>query len=216
MTAPAMPAWCQHGWRPGPADEPALTVIIWGIPGTAGSKSAFPIYRKGADGQREFTGRVVVAQDDKSGRNKTWRASVLEAGQVAVTAGDGIHVRPGYPLDEALIFDLVFTVPKPASAPKTRVTWPVSRPDLLKMCRAVEDELKSAAVIKDDARIVDYSRLSKVYPREDVDSLDAPGAIVRIWRKADVFGTRGNGFVANPGHPSPEEIARVMGPTPLF
>lgn len=188
MTAPAVPPWCVGDWRPGPHDDPAITIIVWGTPGTAGSKTAFPIF-KGSGPDRKFL-KVVVTQDDKSGRNRTWRAAVLEAGQVAVAAGDGLHVRPGFPLDEALVMDLVLTVPKPASAPKTRRTWPVSRPDVLKMCRAVEDELKSAAVIHDDARITDYGRLSKVYPREDVDALDAPGALIRIWRKADIIGAR--------------------------
>ena len=137
---------------------------------------------------RHFTGRVATVQDDKTGRNRTWRAAVLEAGQRAVAAGDGIHIRPGFPLDEALVLDMVLTVPKPSSAPKNRRTWPAARPDVLKMARAVEDELKSAAVMKDDARIVDYGRLSKVYPGEDVDALDAPGCLVRLWRKADIHG----------------------------
>jgi Holliday junction resolvase RusA-like endonuclease len=185
VTAP----WADGQWRPGPHDQPTLTITVWGRPGTAGSKTSFPIYA-GSGPNRHFTGRVATVQDDKTGRNKDWRTAVREAALRRVLADDGIHLRPGYPIDEAVLIDLVFTVPKPTSAPKNRRTWPVARPDTLKYARAVEDELKYAGVLKDDARITDYGRLSKVFPGEDVDALDAPGCVIRIWRKADIHGAR--------------------------
>jgi Holliday junction resolvase RusA-like endonuclease len=204
--------WVGGNWRPGPHDQPAVTLIVWGRPGVAGNKKAFPIYR-GSGPERHFTGRVVVTEAKGSERTKNWRTAVREAGQTYVAAADGIHLRPGFPLDEALVMDMVLTVPKPTGAPKGRRTWPITRPDVLKMCRAVEDELTSAAVIRDDSLIVDYGRLSKVYPGEDVDALDAPGCVIRIWRKADIHGAR---ISAARYAAAADAVARASVPPPLF
>lgn len=89
-------------------------------------------------------------------------------------------------LDEALAVAMVFTVPKPAAAPKRRRTWPMRMPDVSKLCRSTEDALTDAGVWKDDARVVEYLRLVKAYPGEDRDALDAPGAVIRVYRMAEV------------------------------
>ena len=36
------------------------------------------------------------------------------------------------------------------------------------------------SVWKDDAAVVEYRRLAKVYPGSDPDALDQPGALIRI------------------------------------
>lgn len=75
---------------------------------------------------------------------------------------------------------MVFTLPKPLSAPKRRRTWPDKKPDLSKILRSTEDALTDSGIIRDDARIVSYSRLEKVYPGEDPEALEAPGVRITL------------------------------------
>jgi Holliday junction resolvase RusA-like endonuclease len=77
-------------------------------------------------------------------------------------------------------------MPKPTSAPKTRRTWPDKKPDVSKLARSTEDAISDAGLWVDDARVVEYGRLAKVFPGEDRDALQSPGVIVRIQRMADV------------------------------
>jgi crossover junction endodeoxyribonuclease RusA len=108
---------------------------------------------------------------------KPWRDAVrLDA--VAVLDG----ITGWVPLDEPVALEMVFTVAKPVSAPKRRRTWPDRTPDLSKLCRATEDALTTAGVWRDDARVVEYLRLAKVYPGEDPDALSSPGAVIRVYR----------------------------------
>jgi crossover junction endodeoxyribonuclease RusA len=79
-----------------------------------------------------------------------------------------------------VIVDMIFTMKKPKSAPKTKRTWPKSAPDLSKLARSTEDALTIAGVYEDDARIVEYGRLAKVFPGEDPDALESPGCLIRI------------------------------------
>lgn len=41
--------------------------------------------------------------------------------------------------------------------------------------------------IDDDARVVEYVRLAKVYPGEDKGALDRPGCVVTIWTEAEMW-----------------------------
>lgn len=75
--------------------------------------------------------------------------------------------------------EMIFTMKKPKSAPKTRQTWPDRTPDLSKLVRSTEDALTSAGVWEDDARVVRCTS-SKVFPGEGPDSLPVPGAVIRI------------------------------------
>jgi crossover junction endodeoxyribonuclease RusA len=49
--------------------------------------------------------------------------------------------------------ELAFMLVKPASAPKKKQTWPVHRPDLDKLVRAVLDALTGSIII-DDSQVV--------------------------------------------------------------
>lgn len=170
--------------------EPVLRLVVLGTPGTAGSKSAFPVWRTGPDGRREFVKTVVVEKDLKKVK-ANWRTQIMNAASAQTICvcpdPDCTKMRDPFPLDEALAAALVFTVKKPTSAPKTVRSWPIARPDTLKYARAFEDALTAAGVLKDDARLVDYRRLAKVYPREDPDALDAPGAVFTLWRMATLL-----------------------------
>lgn len=135
-------------------------LVIYGRPAPQGSKRFV--------GMRG--GRGVMVESSKAVR--PWRELVHAA---AVQARCG---RP--PLDGPLSLRMVFTVPKPASAPKRRRTLPHRMPDLSKLARSTEDALVSAGLIADDARIVEYARLAKVYPNEDAEALEAPGVRILV------------------------------------
>jgi Holliday junction resolvase RusA-like endonuclease len=148
------------------APAPAgLSITVYGGPAPQGSKRYL--------GSPNGKGRLV----EMSKRVAPWRSAVVNAARQAIEVGG--HDDTWQPLDGPLAVRMIFTLRKPASAPKRRRTWPDRTPDLSKLARSTEDALTDAGAIADDARIVEYLRLAKVYPGEDVDALDVPGA--RIW-----------------------------------
>jgi Holliday junction resolvase RusA-like endonuclease len=141
-----------------------MKIIVYGSPAPQGSKKFV--------GHAKSTGRAIMVESSKKVR--PWRQDVKAAGEA---------VRNGAPaLDGALVVRMVFTLPKPASAPKRKRLYAMRKPDLSKLVRSVEDALVDAGVITDDARIVEYQRLAKVFPREDPEALEAPGVIIVIQR----------------------------------
>lgn len=141
-----------------------MRIVVLGTPGPQGSKRFLG---------NSKTGRGILVESSK--KVKPWREAVVYAAREVVQQG-------GYPfpLDAALVVSMVFTLAKPQSAPKRRVTYPCRTPDLSKLARSTEDALTQAGVWRDDARVVEYSRLAKVYPNEDDDALDVPGVVVTI------------------------------------
>ena len=116
-------------------------------------------------------GRGILVESSKKVR--PWRMDVKMAAEAARKA----H---GCTFDGPLVVSMVFTVKKPSSAPKSRQTWPDRMPDLSKLLRSTEDAITDAGLWADDARVVRYSNLAKVYPGEDPDALASPGVKVRI------------------------------------
>lgn len=145
-----------------------IALVCYGMPAPQGSKS-FKGMRKGKDGKEH----AVMAESSK--KVKPWRKDVEAAGKDAC-ARYGLTK----PLAGPIIARMIFTVPKPQSAPKRRRTYPDRMPDLSKLLRSTEDALTTAGVWEDDARVVEYSRLAKVYPGEDPEALDAPGVRVFV------------------------------------
>jgi Holliday junction resolvase RusA-like endonuclease len=105
-----------------------------------------------------------------------WRESVQHAAEDAI----GTAVHPVFPLDGPAGLHAYFTMPKPKSAPKKRTTYPVTRPDLSHLLRAVEDALQAAGVFKDDAQLIDETT-AKVYPGEHAQALHVPGVLIRVY-----------------------------------
>lgn len=133
------------------------------------------VYGKAApQGSKRHVGRGVMIESSKA--VKPWRDDVRNAALEAIEGVDS-----WVPLDGPLLVSMVFTVRKPASAPKRRRTWPDRMPDLSKLCRSTEDALTTAGAWRDDARVIEYGRLAKVFPGEDRDALDRIGAVIRIW-----------------------------------
>ncbi|MDM4721139.1 RusA family crossover junction endodeoxyribonuclease [Micromonospora sp. WMMA1363] len=141
---------------------PLLTITAYGLPAPQGSK--------------RHIGRGVMIESSK--RVKPWRDDVKNAAERFIESQRvrGLHWTP---LDEPLAVSMVFTLPKPASAPKQRRTWPMRLPDLSKLIRSTEDALTDAGIWRDDARVVECTA-RKVYPGEDESALASPGVVVRI------------------------------------
>lgn len=140
-----------------------VTFVVIGLPAPQGSK--------------RHVGRGIMVESSK--RVKPWRQDVVTAAREAMLLGDGTQAEP---LDGPLMASMVFTMPKPKSAPKTRRTWPDRTPDLSKLLRSTEDALTTAGVWADDARVVEYARAAKVFPFEDQAALDVPGARISVWQ----------------------------------
>lgn len=138
-----------------------LLIVAYGVPAPQGSKKFVGLAK---------SGRGIMVESSKKVR--PWRQDVKSA---------ALAVRDGAPtIDAPVRVRMVFTMPKPASAPKRKRTYPCKVPDLSKLARSTEDALTDAGIWKDDARVVEYSRLAKVYPGEDPEALDAPGVRIMI------------------------------------
>lgn len=135
--------------------------VVFGTPAPQGSKKFVGLTK---------LGRGILAES--SAKVKPWRQDVRAA---ALEARAGAAT-----LDGPLAVRMVFTLPKPASSPKRRRIFPMRKPDLSKLARSTEDALAEAGLIADDARIVEYSRLAKVFPGEDPESLDVPGVRIEV------------------------------------
>ena len=152
---------------PAIAAAPApLVIIVYGDPAPQGSKKFVGM----------INGHGMLVESSK--KVKPWRQDVVTAAKAAMAEGAA-------PLDGNLVARMVFTLPKPASAPKRRRTYPNKKPDVTKLARSTEDALVTAGVIVDDARIVGYDRQFKVYPNEDPEALSSPGVRIEIRRLED-------------------------------
>jgi Holliday junction resolvase RusA-like endonuclease len=138
-----------------------ISITVIGTPGPQGSKSF-----KGMAG-----GHAILAESSKA--VKPWRQDVVAASRAVMGSNP--------PLDEPVKISMVFTWRKPASAPKRRRSYPDRTPDLSKLCRSTEDALVTAGVLKDDARIVEYIRLAKVFPNEDPMAMPVTGVRILIY-----------------------------------
>jgi Holliday junction resolvase RusA-like endonuclease len=153
----------------GKADVVEIRVV--GLPGPQGSKKLV-----GRDGK----GRGILVESSK--KVKPWREAVVWAAREAMEEGAlSLERHCNGAVIGAVSVEMIFTLPKPKSAPKRRATLPDRKPDLSKLVRSTEDALTTAGVYEDDARIVEC-RSAKRYPGEGPDALDVPGCVIRIAR----------------------------------
>jgi Holliday junction resolvase RusA-like endonuclease len=137
-----------------------MQIVVYGNPAPQGSKRFLGV--KG--------GKGVMVESSKKVR--PWRQDV-KAAAIAVRNGSAA-------IDAPVSVRMVFTLAKPTSAPKRRRTYAMRKPDLSKLARSTEDALTDAGLLVDDARIVEYERLAKVFPGEDPEALEAPGVRIQI------------------------------------
>ena len=120
------------GFRAMAAPPPVCyRIVVYGSPAPQGSKKFVGTFT-GRDG------RTHAKLIESSKAVRPWREDVKTA---ALLARNGAP-----PLDGPLIVRMVFTMPKPSSAPKTRRTYPMRMPDLSKLARSTEDALTGARV----------------------------------------------------------------------
>ena len=143
-----------------------ITIRVYGLPGPMGSKRFVGLSK---------SGKGLMIESSKA--VKPWREAVKWAAIQSGARG----------LDGPLWVSMVFTIKKPKSAPKRKRTWPATKPDLSKLARSTEDAISDSGVWADDARVVEYLRLAKVYPGEDRDALDRPGCLITIMTEAEAW-----------------------------
>jgi Holliday junction resolvase RusA-like endonuclease len=156
----------------------AYTLTVRGMPAPQGSKKFLGTFA-GKDGRQH----AKLAESSK--KVKPWRQDVMAAGveareNMVALAWRGNQAAMPAPIDAPVRMVITFTLPKPASAPKRRRTFPMRTPDLSKLVRSTEDALTDAGIWADDARVIECSA-AKVYPNEGHDALDTPGAVIRIY-----------------------------------
>jgi Holliday junction resolvase RusA-like endonuclease len=126
------------------------------------------------------SGRAIMIESSK--KVAPWRDAVAAAGK---EARDG-----ALPMDGPLYVRMVFTIVRPRGHYRTgknahllrdgAPARPCVTPDVSKLARSTEDALTAARVWEDDARVVEYTRLAKVYANEDPEALDASGALIVV------------------------------------
>lgn len=144
------------------APHDSIRIVVRGTPAPQGSK--------------RLLGHGAMVESSK--KVKPWREAVRSAAEDARLVELDLSMLP--PLDGPLVASMVFTLRKPQSAPKRRRTWPDRTPDLSKLVRSTEDALTDAGMWTDDARVVEYVRLAKVFPGEDPEALEVPGVVIIV------------------------------------
>ena len=132
-----------------------MTIVVYEMPAAQGSK--------------KHVGNGIMVES--SAKVRPWRAAV----------GDAVRQQHSAiaKMEGPLWCRIVFTLPKPKSAPKRLRTWPNKKPDLDKLLRATFDALTLAGVWCDDAQVVSC-HVTKRYPGEGADALNTPGAFIQI------------------------------------
>lgn len=137
-----------------------ITFKVHGVAQPAGSKKAFvPTNKHTGQPFRRKGGGIVVNVTDDNSKSKGWKQEVAWAARQAY---DGPLLAG--PIRMTIAFYRVrpkghFT-PKGAQSKKGQETpFPISKPDLLKLTRGVEDAL-TKVIWADDAQVVDH-RLTK-------------------------------------------------------
>lgn len=111
------------------------TFTVLGTPKPQGSKRAFINPRSGRP--------VVVESAGPSLQD--WRTNVQQA---------AISAHKGPPLEGPVRVTMKFGLQRPKSHPKTRETWPVTRPDIDKLVRGVLDAITHVC-FNDDSQVTE-------------------------------------------------------------
>lgn len=142
-----------------------LAVRVTGLPAPKGSMKCI--------GGRGKVRHQLVA--DNAPAAKAWHERVVAAGEALLREAGG-------PLDGPLSVEITFTVPMPASVPRSRL-WPITRSagDVDKLVRLVLDGLTDSGVWRDDSQVVELTT-RKCYPHTPAPDLTpAGGALIRVW-----------------------------------
>jgi len=169
-----------HAAVPGPVEfaytlHYDLAIVVYGRPAPQGSKRHVG---KGAmvESSAHLKPWREAVRSEAVGELERWRTAFV--GPPTLLGIERTTPLGGWPVAARMVFTMA--APK-AARPGDR---PAVMPDLSKLVRATEDALVDAGVLADDKLIVEYDRVAKVYPRWDPESLDRPGAVIRLRRLA--------------------------------
>lgn len=140
------------------AQQPEVRFAVTGLPVTQGSKTAFVV--KGRPVLKESGGDAL----------KAWRYAIATEARGAAATTGGMLLGP-------LAVNLAFGLPKPASAPKRKRTWPIAQRsgDVDKLARAALDAM-TGVVFADDAQVIALAVTKDYGP---------PGVQVEVWPAGD-------------------------------
>jgi Holliday junction resolvase RusA-like endonuclease len=140
-----------------------MILTVWGTPVQQGSKNFVG---------KTKSGRGIMVEQNKE-RLDPWRGEIIKACR-QYQADNPDFVR----YEGAVVARLIFCFDRPKSIrPKVRPYMSVA-PDLDKLIRACLDGLTAGGAIKDDCQVVDFTRVAKVYCKEDPEALATPGAVI--------------------------------------
>lgn len=184
------------------AVDPVVAFVVYGSPAPQGSKR---VVARG--------GKVVPVE--MSAGLGAWRDAVRAMARRATRQWEREAGAAWEGLDEPVVVQAVVTMPASQAAVRSGRVFHTTTPDADKLTRAIGDALsptpvragdvrglpprqaaavreelarrrRREAVVVDDSRIVSWD-VRKVYPSTTVDSLGVPGALVRVWRVADLM-----------------------------
>lgn len=159
----------------------SLQFFVEGVPAPGGSKTVFPIYKKGSDrpvmvkrGEKWWP--LFNITDDAGERNKEWRKAVGFAAKE--------KMRGNRPVTGAVLGHFIFHMKRPKAHFRSNGTLRpdaplhhIQKPDALKLARSTEDAM-TGIVYADDAQTITISA-SKIW------SLDKSGCMVTFTRAED-------------------------------
>lgn len=144
-----------------------MIITVYGEPAPQGSKRA--VNRGNAN--------RPVSIVDSSPKLAPWRSDVINATHNAMRLEKEL-TGCWFTMAGPIVARMVFSFRRPKSVTYAKRPFPSVYPDLSKLARSTEDALKAAGAIMDDALIVDYTRLAKMYCNEDPEALESPGCYI--------------------------------------
>jgi len=152
-----------------------MIIQVYGNPAPQGSKKFMGTTK---------SGRGILVEANS--RTTPWRADVMTAARAVLD-----HLGWPMPFDKAVVARMVFSFARPVSVKRAKRPFCSVAPDLSKLVRATEDALTAAGVWADDALVVEYTRLAKVYCGEDEEALDRPGCLIVVGWQVDSIPVEG-------------------------
>lgn len=144
-----------------------MMITVWGKPVQQGSKDFVG---------RTKSGRGIMVEQNKE-RLDSWRGEIIKA------CREYQRDNPTFTrLEGAIVARLIFCFDRPKSVSRRKRPFMSVAPDLDKLIRACLDGLTAGGAIADDALVVEFTRVAKVYCKEDPEALDIPGAVIVLGR----------------------------------
>lgn len=180
--------------------DPVVAFVAYGVPAGQGSKRPLP------------GGRLK----EQSAYVQPWRQAVRRVARRAIADHERRTGQRWVALNEGVVISAVVTTPATDAATRRGDIYSLGSPDLDKLQRAIGDAIspqplslgdgkglpeaarkrvreelmaqrRRVSVLHDDARIVGWEHVAKVYPARTVDALGFSGVVVQVWRVEELL-----------------------------